>query len=347
MKTHRSKYCIIGAGLSGLAAGYALHKSGESNFLILESRDRIGGRILTENGVDYGATWFQNHHDTVSKYIDELQLKKFRQYAKGKNVLVYTSMGPAHYFESDPNTPSAYRVVGGTSAMIHALAAPISSALRLNTFVTEISKTETGVKISTNNGSYETEKLIITIPPQLATKISFIPPLPEATEKAMELTHTWMSNASKVGLTFKKPFWRLKGFSGTIIGQVGAVTELYDHASEDEKEFALMGFLNENLRALSAEARKEKIVDYIATHLGAEVKEYLTYTEKDWARDKNTSLDTLHAVYGSPQYGRSQFQQSYFEGRLLFSCAETSTVNGGYMDGALRSAENAAAWLLG
>ncbi len=36
---------IIGAGASGIGAGVTLTKSGIS-FLILEARDRIGGRII-------------------------------------------------------------------------------------------------------------------------------------------------------------------------------------------------------------------------------------------------------------------------------------------------------------
>lgn len=346
MKIYRSKYTIIGAGLSGLATGHALYASGESNVIILESRDRIGGRILTENGVDFGATWFQNHHENILKYIETLQLKKFHQYTKGKSVLVYNTTVPAHYFESDPNAPVAFRISGGTSALIAKLAAPFFSKIRLNTSVVEILKIENGLRIVTNNSVYESEKVIVTIPPRLATKINFTPQLPENLTKAMLSTHTWMSNAIKVGITFETPFWRAKGFSGTIIGHVGVVTEVYDHSSKDGKEFALMGFVNESLRELSAEARKEKILRYIATYLGDEVKEYLTYIEKDWAHDKNTSLNTLHSEYSSPQYGRSQFQQSYFDNRLLFSGAETSTIHGGYMDGALQSGEIAASWLL-
>lgn len=41
-----TKNLIIGAGLAGLTAAYELHKAGKP-FLLLEARDRIGGRILT------------------------------------------------------------------------------------------------------------------------------------------------------------------------------------------------------------------------------------------------------------------------------------------------------------
>ena len=40
------KVIIIGAGISGLVAGYELTIAGH-NVTILESRDRIGGRVLT------------------------------------------------------------------------------------------------------------------------------------------------------------------------------------------------------------------------------------------------------------------------------------------------------------
>lgn len=53
---------VIGAGIAGLAAASELHASGFEDVVILEARDRIGGRIWTENvggtiPVDLGASW--------------------------------------------------------------------------------------------------------------------------------------------------------------------------------------------------------------------------------------------------------------------------------------------------
>ena len=56
---------IIGAGLSGLYLAYKLEQQGK-DYLILEARDRLGGRIHDHDGLDLGPTWFwpgQRPHD--------------------------------------------------------------------------------------------------------------------------------------------------------------------------------------------------------------------------------------------------------------------------------------------
>ncbi|MBC8756532.1 FAD-dependent oxidoreductase [Kordia sp. YSTF-M3] len=340
MSQKKATYIIIGAGLSGLTAAYALHKQGETDILILESRDRVGGRILTKNKIDLGATWFQNYHENIFALLDDLKLEKFHQYSEGKSVLVYSSMAPAHYFENDPSYPSAYRISGGSSALIEKLAAVQKDRIHTNTTVSEIATAENYVTITTNTGEYIADKVIITIPPRIATQIQFSPKLPETLIKIMSNTHTWMSNAIKVGLTFETPFWKAKKFSGTLIGQVGCVTELYDHCDAEEKKYALMGFVNEALRDATAKERKSQILDYLQKYLGNEILNHLSYEEKDWSQDSNTSCAAIKSIYMSPRYGNPAFQAFYGNGKLLFSGAETSPIHGGYMDGAVYSGFN-------
>ena len=55
------KVIVIGAGIAGLSAASYLVENGVSEIVLLESRERIGGRIqtVTENGkpLDLGAEW--------------------------------------------------------------------------------------------------------------------------------------------------------------------------------------------------------------------------------------------------------------------------------------------------
>ncbi|MFN7882905.1 MAG: FAD-dependent oxidoreductase, partial [bacterium] len=54
---------IIGAGVAGIAAARALRSRGLS-CLVLEAKDRIGGRAYTDaTGFDHGASWLHQAND--------------------------------------------------------------------------------------------------------------------------------------------------------------------------------------------------------------------------------------------------------------------------------------------
>lgn len=59
--SERKRIVVIGAGMAGLAAAHKLQLQGH-NVILLEARERVGGRIWTSNSwadmpVDFGATW--------------------------------------------------------------------------------------------------------------------------------------------------------------------------------------------------------------------------------------------------------------------------------------------------
>lgn len=345
METISSKFIIVGAGLSGLTTGHALHKAG-MDFRILEARPRLGGRILTRLGVDYGATWFQDGHDSLLALLDELGVSKFRQYSKGKSVLVYNTMAPAHLFETDPSVPSAYRVAGGTEKIIAALAEQIRPKILLEQEVRKVVAGEEGVEILTGETRFLAERLVLALPLRLAASLDFEPGLPADLGASMERTHTWMSNAIKVGIRYARPFWRERGLSGMLLGQVGPVIELYDHSDEAGEHFSLMGFVNEGLREVEETVRKERVLGWLETYLGAEARDCLEYSERDWSQDKFTSRGGGKSIYMRPDYGDPAFENFHLKGRVLFSGAETSPAQGGYMDGAVFSGLRAARRLL-
>lgn len=70
------KYLIIGSGPTGLGAAYRLKELGETDFLILEKENRIGG-LATSFVDEKGFTWDVGGHVQFShyRYFDELMLK--------------------------------------------------------------------------------------------------------------------------------------------------------------------------------------------------------------------------------------------------------------------------------
>ena len=64
---------IIGAGISGLTIASGLYDINDNDsFLILEARDRIGGRVYTnEHNIDMGAAWIHGSvNNPLNKFID-------------------------------------------------------------------------------------------------------------------------------------------------------------------------------------------------------------------------------------------------------------------------------------
>ena len=76
----KPRVAILGAGLAGLAAGYALTRNGYP-VTIIEARNRIGGRVVTHSFdshglvAELGAEWVGESHERVRAMCDEFGLE--------------------------------------------------------------------------------------------------------------------------------------------------------------------------------------------------------------------------------------------------------------------------------
>ena len=83
-------YVIVGAGAAGLTAAHELKRKGAA-VLVLEARDRVGGRtwsgMLEGAEVDWGGEWIGEGQPRIYQLIKELGLRTFPTYDTGKKTL--------------------------------------------------------------------------------------------------------------------------------------------------------------------------------------------------------------------------------------------------------------------
>lgn len=340
-----SEVIIIGAGLSGLTAAYELSKSGIST-LILEGRDRIGGRINTIQGpIEMGATWFGQQHVTIIKLLEELGISCFEQNTKGKISFDPGQKSTLQYFDYPHGQASSYRIKGGNSTLLqHLKSISRASRIRYNLKVTGLRLVSDTIQVLSEDGELLTSSIVIsTIPNQLfASSIKIEPAIDKARLELMSQTHTWMGESIKFAFSYTAPFWKEKGLSGMGFSQSGVIQEVHDHCNFENDFFALKGFLNTDLVNLNEAHRKTIVIESMVKLFGEEAKSFVSYHESVWLNEKFTSNRESPYLAPHQNNGHPLLAKPLLDGRLIMAGSETSSSFSGYMDGAVNSGLRAA-----
>ena len=327
--THKPDLIIIGAGLSGLYLATLLQK--DFNITILEGRERTGGRIFTKEGHDMGPSWIWPHQKNILTLLKNLKLETFSQYTQGEAL--HDSPSGVQRFTSPPATP-AYRVKGGLVKLIQALAGKLApSCIKFNEEVLSITQKGNDLFIQTNTKQYQATYIISTLSPRLASeRISYIPALDEKTKEQMQQVPTWMGHTAKCVIEFETAFWKEKDLSGFVYSPLGPLGEIHD-ASTDEKA-ALFGFVHSNA---SRQNIKESVQQQMKRLFPDKYKLVSNIYFMDWREEKfSSSTQDKKGLSAHPEYG---LKLSHFNGKMLFTGTETAYDNGGYLEGAIVSAQ--------
>jgi monoamine oxidase len=322
----KKKVVIIGAGISGLYTAFLLQS--DYDVTILEARERLGGRALSIDGHDLGPSWVWSHHKLTLELINKLKLSMFLQHTTGSAL--YQGI-KVEQFNAPPQEPAA-RVDGGIGAFVEAIAKQLhNTKINLHDTVISLTLNPLGVQIQTQKTQYVADFVINTLPPRLASKLIYKPPLPIKSLKHLQSTPTWMGHVAKVVVTYKETFWRAEGLSGFAFCNYPPLSEVHDATTA--REAALFGFINAKYVGTTIQ---EDVIKQLAILFGPKAKEYKKFYIVNWNQEHYTAVeDDITPLSNHPHYG---YNISALENKLFFSGTESSLHEGGYIEGALMSA---------
>ena len=237
------------------------------------------------------------------------------------------------------------RVVGGTQGIALAGAAALRREPVLDAPVRAVGWAPDRVTLSLRGGrTLAGRRAVLALAPHLLAPVRFEPPLPPLRHQL----HQRMPPGTviKCYAVYPAPFWRDAGLSGQAADPTGPVKVTFDASPPDGSPGVLLGFVEgrqaRELGALTAPARRQAVLDCFTRYFGPAAGRPTGFVERAWAAEEYSG--GCYAGYFGPGgwtgYG-SVLRPPV--GPLHFAGTETATAWFGYLDGAVRSGEAAAA----
>ncbi len=357
------RVAIVGAGLAGLYAAHRLREAGV-DFVVIEARDRLGGRILTvdetgtpcDDGFDLGPSWYWPHaQPALGELVAELGLASFAQSSDGDVLFERMSREAVQRYRGAVQEQQSMRLVGGSAALVHALARDLPrDKIILGGRVAAMELTGIGVALTIRLASGEPKQLdvsrvIAALPPRLLeASVTFTPAQQVATAKRWRATPTWMAPHAKFLALYDRPFWRDAKLSGTAQSMVGPLVEIHD-ATTASGAAALFGFIGvdaEQRAALGEPTLTRACIDQLARIFGADASKPRATLIKDWAADPLTATAADRAAGGHIVPDNVAWVSGPWSERLVLAGSETSASEPGYLAGAVAAAKRAVVEIL-
>lgn len=286
-----------------------------------------------------GQKWFANVFEgAFGRPTDEMTLLEGLQ--RANNGLDLESLIAVN------GTLKQQRVLGGVSQVCDAMAAQLGERVRTGSPVVAVQQDDEQVVVRLEDGTeHRAQHLVLTLPPRLVGEIEFTPGLPTWRREAAEKVPA--GNVIKAALVYDAPWWRREGMSGQVGSDQGAMRVIMDNS--DDSHGVLMGFFEgpdaPSVARRSQFLRQRAMEEVVKQALGDSGYEPIAYVDRNWTSEKYTG--GCHGAHFAPGvWTASGPALAAPEGRIHFAGAEYSSKFNGYMEGAVRSAEQVARQIL-
>jgi putrescine oxidase len=236
------------------------------------------------------------------------------------------------------------RVIGGMQQVSLLQAAELGADVVLNSPVRTIKWDDNGVTVVSEQATVNARYVIMAVPPNLYSRVSFDPPLPRRQHQMHQ--HQSLGLVIKVHAVYDTPFWREDGLSGTGFSAGALVQEVYDNTNYGDTRGTLVGFVSDEkadaVFELSAEDRKKAILESIAGFLGDKALTPEVYYESDWGSEEWTrgAYASSYDLGGLHRYGKDQHANV---GPIFWSSSDLAAEGYQHVDGAVRMGQATAA----
>jgi monoamine oxidase len=264
------------------------------------------------------------------------------------HVLFYTRSGQSlEILTATEGGAQQDRFVGGSQLVSLRMAEELGEAVRLSSPVRRIAYGDEGVTVEADGVSVRARRVIVAVPPALAGRIEYDPPLPGLRDQLTQRMP--QGTVVKCMAVYDEPFWRADGLSGQALSDETPARVVFDNTPQSGSPGVLLGFLEgdgaRHWGARSAAERREAVVSGFARLFGDRARRPEQFVERVWADEEWT-----RGCYGCymPTGGWTSYGRALREpiGPIHWAGAEVATVWNGYMDGAVRSGEDAAGAVL-
>lgn len=272
------------------------------------------------------------------------------------HVLFYIrAAGTLNNLINTSNGAQDSRFHGGSQLVAIRAAQALGQRLRLNSRVDRITQDADGVIAEGAGFAVQARKAVVAVPPALAARIVYAPALPALRDQLTQRMP--MGSVIKLMCVYERPFWRdptltsPDGLAGQATSDTGPVKITFDNSPDGDPPAygVLLGFMEgsdgREWSAKTPDERKAAAIECFVRYFGEQAARPLAYLEQDWQKEEYS-----RGGYGGllPPGGWLDFGRALTEpvGRIHWAGTETSPIWNGYMDGAVRSGERAAAEVL-
>jgi monoamine oxidase len=240
-----------------------------------------------------------------------------------------------------------WRFQGGAARVAQAMAAALpEGSLQFGHAVAGINSDPHGVTVTANSDSGEAEvrggHVVVALPPALRRTLNFTPSIPDPAVAA-----GWkMANLTKCFAVYDEPFWRADGMTGEALTDSAPGGLTFDVSPPDAGCGVLVGFAGgDDARALEgmteAEGREAVLKGFARLYgdkaLKPEAWVTRAWKQEPWSGGGPVAFGPPGAIMATGDSLRHPL------GRIHWAGTETSALRGGFIDGAIRAGERAAA----